>query len=110
MRTHFVSTLLSKLLRLALPASILVFCGALATSPAKADTCGSSAGNTVQNCGFETGDFSHWILSGNLQGGTPPNNYYGVDGSQPNSGSSAGYFGVQGGGGTSVGQLGPFLE
>jgi len=56
---------------------------------AKADVCGSIAGNVVANCGFETGDFSGWTLSGNLQGGAPPNFYYGVDNTNPNSGSYA---------------------
>ena len=76
---------------------------------AKADTCGSIAGNVVANCGFETGDFSGWTLSGNLQGGAPPNFYYGVDNAFPNSGNYAAYFAVQGGGGTAIGSLGPFL-
>ncbi|HLH03045.1 MAG TPA: PEP-CTERM sorting domain-containing protein [Bryobacteraceae bacterium] len=76
---------------------------------AKADVCGSIAGNVVANCGFETGDFSGWTLSGNLQGGAPPNFYYGVDNTNPNSGSYAAYFAVQGGGGTAIGTFGPFL-
>jgi hypothetical protein len=76
---------------------------------AKGDSCGSIAGNVVANCGFETGDFSNWTLSGNLQGGPPPNFYYGVDSSNPNSGTYGAYFAVQGDGGTAIGTLGPFL-
>ncbi|HEY7212587.1 MAG TPA: PEP-CTERM sorting domain-containing protein [Bryobacteraceae bacterium] len=77
---------------------------------AKADVCGAIAGNAVSNCGFETGDFSGWTLAGNLQGGAPPNNFYGVDQAFPNSGSWEAYLGVQGGEGTAIGTLGPFLE
>lgn len=82
-------------------------CGA--ASLAKADVCGSITGNAVANCGFESGDFTGWTLSGNLQGGAPPNSFYGVDSAFPNSGSFEGYFGVQGGGGNAIGTLGPFL-
>ncbi len=78
-------------------------------SLAHADVCGSITGNAIQNCGFESGDFTGWTLSGNLQGGAPPNNYYGVDSAFPNSGRYEGYFGVQGGGGSAIGSLGPFL-
>jgi hypothetical protein len=35
----------------------------LAVPQSKADTCGV-AGNLVQNCGFETGDFSSWAVTG----------------------------------------------
>lgn len=76
---------------------------------ANADVCSSVSGNLVVNCGFETGDFSGWTLSGNLQGGPAPNFYYGVDNTNPNSGSYSAYFAVQGGGGTAIGTLGPFL-
>lgn len=98
MRLHFINS------------TAIVFalaCGA--ASMAKADVCGSLAGNAVANCGFESGSFSSWTLSGNLQGGPPPNNYYGVDNAFPNSRAYEGYFGVQGGGGTAIGSLGPFL-
>jgi len=61
-------------------------------------------GNLVANAGFETGDFSNWSLSGNLQGGFD-GNFYGV-GTDENldtcticipvqSGTYAAYFGVQ---------------
>ena len=74
-----------------------------------ADICGSVAGNVVANCGFETGNFTDWTLTGNLQGG-PQGNYYGVNSGFQNSGSYSAYFGVQGGGGTNIGSLGPFLD
>ncbi len=100
-KTHFIHFF---------PAVAAVLFGCfLAANVAQADTCGSVAGNVVQNCGFETGDFSSWTYSGNLEGGAPPNNYYGVDNSNPNSGTYAAYIGVQGGGGSDIGTLGPFL-
>jgi hypothetical protein len=57
-----------------------------------ASICDSIAGNLVANCGFETGDFTGWTLSGNDVPGQL-NNLYGVegvdpfDGIAPNSGS-----------------------
>ena len=98
-----------KCLRLFGSAAIVFTLACGAASPAKADVCGSIAGNAVRNCGFESGDFTGWALSGNLQGGPAPNSFYGVDGTFPNSGTYEGYFGVQGGGGTAIGTLGPFL-
>src|SRR5277367_3761001 len=75
----------------------LVFCGA----PAKADTCSSGPNpNIVANCGFETGDFTGWTLSGNDVPGEL-GNLYGVkgtdpsplpDGTAPNSGTSQAFF------------------
>ena len=59
--------------------------------------CDANPRNLVANCGFETGDFTSWTLSGN---DTPfeLGNLYGVegtdpfDGISPNSGSSQAYF------------------
>jgi len=82
---------------------VFLFTG-VATS-AKADVCGAIAGNVVANCGFETGDFSGWTLSGNLDP-----RFYGVDSTDPHSGTYAAYLGALGGGGTAIGSLGPFLE
>ena len=64
---------------------------------AAASICDAATGNIVANCGFESGHFSSWTLSGNLEGGAPPNNFYGVDNTIPNSGVYQAYFGVQGG-------------
>jgi hypothetical protein len=59
--------------------------------------CNANPRNLVANCGFETGDFTSWALSGNdtpLQLG----NLYGVEGTDPvngispDSGSSQAYF------------------
>lgn len=38
---------------------------AMATPVLAQDVCQGVAGNLVANCGFETGDFSGWTLSGN---------------------------------------------
>jgi hypothetical protein len=100
---------LTKKMKAGYPALLLAAALTLAGQAAKADVCGTIAGNVVMNCGFESGSFSNWTLSGNLQGGAPPNSFYGVDNAFPNSGNSAAYFGVQGGGGSAVGSLGPFL-
>jgi len=59
--------------------------------------CDASAGNLVANCGFETGDFTSWTLSG-LDVPLESGNLYGVegvdpDGIFPNSGSSQAYIG-----------------
>ena len=59
-----------------------------------ASVCDSTPGNIVTNCGFESGSFSGWSVTGNLQGGIG-GNYVGVDQSNPNSGNSEAYFGAQ---------------
>lgn len=68
--------------------------------------CTAVAGNLVTNCGFESGDFTGWTLGGNLEGPPPAslgpgagfgNNYYGVDNTNPHTGTYEGYFGVQSG-------------
>lgn len=54
----------------------------LPQSKAGGIACGTVAGNLVLNCGFETGDFTSWTLSGN---DVPAelNNLYGVEGVDP---------------------------
>jgi hypothetical protein len=87
----------------------IVFFGLMAGSQAQAASiCDSVSGNVVTNCGFESGSFSGWTLSGNMEGGVN-GDFFGVDGNNPNSGNYEAYLGVQGGGGTNLGQLGPFL-
>jgi hypothetical protein len=74
------------------------FCLFLAVPQSKADTCGSIAGNLVTNCGFETGDFTGWTLSGNDVSAGTLGSLYGVegtdpiDGFSPNSGSNQAFF------------------
>lgn len=58
-----------------------------------ASICDSISGNIVNNCGFESGSFSGWSVTGNLLGGIN-GNYIGVDSSNPNSGNYEGYFGA----------------
>ncbi len=76
--------------------SAVVFCALLAFGQARASSsvCDSTSGNMVMNCGFETGSFSSWNVSGNLQGGIG-GNYIGVDKAKPNSGVYQAYFGAQ---------------
>jgi len=69
----------------ALPA----FADKLDPSGAAADPpsiCDGVVNNLVANCGFETGDFTGWTLSGNL-------GFEGVSTSIPNSGAYGGFFG-----------------
>jgi hypothetical protein len=60
--------------------------------------CPTIPGNLVTNCGFETGDFTGWTLTGNDVPGEL-NNLYGVegtdpfDGISPNSGVDQAFFG-----------------
>jgi hypothetical protein len=73
----------------------LVALGLLSVSQAKpASICDSTSGNVVTNCGFESGSFSGWSVTGNLQGGIG-GDYVGVDNSNPNSGTYEAYFGAQ---------------
>jgi hypothetical protein len=74
----------------------VAFCLFLAVPQSRAAGCTSVAGNLVTNCGFETGDFTGWTLTGNdvpVQLG----NLYGVegvdpDGISPHSGSDQAFF------------------
>jgi hypothetical protein len=51
-------------------------------SQATASICDAIVGNLVINCGFETGNFTAWTLSGNDVPGEL-NNLYGVEGTDP---------------------------
>ncbi len=58
-----------------------------------ADICATNQ-NLVANCGFESGNFSSWTLSGTDSG--PLNNgiYYGIESYNQYSGNNAAYFGA----------------
>lgn len=51
------------------------------------------AGNLVTNGGFETGDFTGWTLSGNMAN---PGTDWGVDNTDPHSGTYEAFFGAVG--------------
>jgi len=65
----------------------------LSSGAQAASICDSTSGNVVTNCGFESGSFSGWSVTGNLYGGIG-GFYVGVDGEQPNSGNYEAYFGA----------------
>jgi hypothetical protein len=73
-----------------------------------ASICDSTSGNVVTNCGFESGSFSGWSVTGNLYGGID-GYYVGVDSANPNSGNYEAYFGApsQYGQSTSGNKYGP---
>ena len=81
----------------------IVFLGLLGASHAQASTayCASKPGNLVTNCGFETGDFTGWTVTGNDVPGQE-GTLYGVEGTDPfplpggtmpNSGDFQAFFG-----------------
>ncbi len=78
------------------------------TQAKAASICDSTSGNIVTNCGFESGSFSGWSVTGNLYGGIN-GNYVGVDNGNPNSGNYEAYFGApsQYGQSTSGNKYGP---
>jgi hypothetical protein len=73
---------------------------ALAAQSSQAQSiCDATVGNLVSNCGFETGDFTSWTLSGNDVTAGLQGNLYGVEagadpivGTLPNSGNDQAYF------------------
>lgn len=80
-----------KTLSLSLSVAIVMFFGLWSTLPAAASSsqCDAVANNLVTNCGFETGDFTGWTISGNTT--NPGGNYYGVDGFDAQSGNYGAY-------------------
>jgi len=75
----------------------LLTVGVLFASALYGDICGSVSGNLVANCGFETGDFSHWTVSA---GATGVSSSFGPGNYDPNSGSFYAYLGNVGSLGT----------
>jgi hypothetical protein len=68
----------------------LICCGLWSASQAKAASiCAAIPHNLVSNCGFETGDFTSWTISGNTA--NPLGTYYGVDNLDASSGNYGAY-------------------
>ena len=61
-----------------------------------ADVCATST-NLVANCGFETGSFSSWTISGTDSVAADNGIYYGIENFSQYSGNYAAYFGAVGG-------------
>lgn len=80
-----------KNLSLSLSVVAVMFFGLWSAMPAMAggSQCDSISNNMVANCGFETGDFTGWTISGNTT--NPGGNYYGVDGFDAQSGNYGAY-------------------
>ena len=78
-------------MKIALSVLALFFCGFCSSRPAMASSvCEAVSGNLVSICGFETGNFVGWTISGNT--GYPGGAYYyGVDASDANSGKFGAY-------------------
>jgi hypothetical protein len=77
-------------------AAVILFADVPQSKAGGVSICGG-VNNLVANCGFETGDFTGWTLTGNDTPGEL-GNLYGVegqdpDGAFPHSGSSQAYFG-----------------
>jgi hypothetical protein len=70
-------------------------CLAGGSAMANTSSCDTNSQNVVQNCGFETGDFTNWSVSGD-PAVLSQSNLYGVDASNPNSGVYQAYLGTQG--------------
>jgi PEP-CTERM motif len=69
---------------------VLILCALCSSSDARGSSlCTAVADNLVSNCGFETGDFTSWEISGNKS--NPLSTYYGVDALDANSGSFGAY-------------------
>jgi hypothetical protein len=71
---------------------VVILCGLWGASQAMAGSlsvCDAVRGNIVANCGFETGDFSGWTISGNTA--NPGGNYNGADAFDAHSGNYGAY-------------------
>ncbi len=79
------------------PAIYLVFGFLLLSVPAQADECGTTPGNLVANCGFETGTFLGWNLSGYQSSSAYLGVSHGVDSFDAHTGSYGAYLGGFGG-------------
>lgn len=80
---------------IALMGLMISFCGGL--QALAADVCLSSPKNVITNCGFETGDFTGWTISGTDSGQSNNGIYYGVENFNQFSGNDAAWFGALGG-------------
>ncbi len=76
---------------------LFLFGSVLFSTAAQADECGSVNGNLVTNCGFETGTFAGWSLSGSQSSAAYLGVSHGVDAVDAHSGNDGAYFGGFGG-------------
>jgi PEP-CTERM motif-containing protein len=70
----------------------VILLGLLGSKWAKADDCSSAPGQLVKNCGFESGDFTNWTLSGENTTANPA--FVDVDSFEPFQGNFAAFLGT----------------
>lgn len=73
-----------------------IFTALVSIAPAWADSCTSST-NLIANCGFESGDFAGWVLSGSQSSPAYLGISHGVDAEDAHFGNEGAYLGGFGG-------------
>jgi hypothetical protein len=81
-------------MKITFPTACIAMCLASGAAMAGTESCYSIV-NHVQNCGFETGDFTDWTISGSAYE-LAQTNLYGIDSYNPLTGSYDAFFANQG--------------
>ena len=77
---------------------LFIFAAGLISAPGMfaADVCATPT-NLVANCGFDSGDFTSWTVTGTDSDPSKNGQYYGIENSSQFSGNFAAFFGAAGG-------------